>query len=168
MPDLTKYNYTGETPKPVFNTDFYSGEDLYSDGDIEDKIINLIAQKPDTDYEEVISRNFSWPVFYHLTRIRQNLLNWYPIDKNSDVLEIGCGMGAITELLCKKAKNVTAVELSKNRATATYLRCRNYDNLEIIVGNLNDIQFSKKYDYITLIGVLEYQNNFTNSDNSFC
>ena len=45
MPDLTKYNYTGETPKPVFNTNFYSGEDLYSDGDIEDKIISLIAQK---------------------------------------------------------------------------------------------------------------------------
>jgi 2-polyprenyl-3-methyl-5-hydroxy-6-metoxy-1,4-benzoquinol methylase len=166
MLNLTKYNYTGETPKPIFNTDFYSGEDLYSDGDIEDKIISLIAQNPDTNYEEIISYNYSWPVFYHLTRIRQNLLNWYPIDKNSDVLEIGCGMGAITELLCKKAKNVTAVELSKKRATATYLRCRNYDNLEIIVGNLNDIQFSKKYDYITL-GVLEYQNNFTNSDNPF-
>ena len=161
MLNLTKYNYTGETPKPIFNTDFYSGEDLYSDGDIEDKIISLIAQNPDTNYEEIISYNYSWPVFYHLTRIRQNLLNWYPIDKNSDVLEIGCGMGAITELLCKKAKNV------KKRATATYLRCRNYDNLEIIVGNLNDIQFSKKYDYITLIGVLEYQNNFTNSDNPF-
>lgn len=167
MLDLKKYNYAGETPKPIFNTDFYSGDDLYSDGDIEDKIISIIAQKPDTDYEEIISYNYSWPVFYHLTRIRQNLLNWYPIDKNSDVLEIGCGMGAITELLCKKAKNVTAVELSKKRATATYLRCRNYDNLEIIVGNLNDIQFSKKYDYITLIGVLEYQNNFTNSDNPF-
>ena len=167
MINLTKYNYTDETPKPIFNTDFYSGEDLYSDGDIEDKIISLIAQNPDTNYEEIISYNYSWPVFYHLTRIRQNLLNWYPIDKNSDVLEIGCGMGAITELLCKKSKNVTAVELSKKRATATYLRCRNYDNLEIIVGNLNDIQFSKKYDYITLIGVLEYQNNFTNSDNPF-
>lgn len=167
MLNLTKYNYTGETPKPIFNTDFYSGEDLYSDGDIEDKIISLIAQNPDTNYEEIISYNYSWPVFYHLTRIRQNLLNWYPIDKNSDVLEIGCGMGAITELLCKKAKNVTAVELSKKRATATYLRCRYYDNLEIIVGNLNNIQFSKKYDYITLIGVLEYQNNFTNSDKPF-
>lgn len=113
MLDLKKYNYAGETPKPIFNTDFYSGDDLYSDGDIEDKIISIIAQKPDTDYEEIISYNYSWPVFYHLTRIRQNLLNWYPIDKNSDVLEIGCGMGAITELLCKKAKNVTAVELSK-------------------------------------------------------
>jgi cyclopropane fatty-acyl-phospholipid synthase-like methyltransferase len=39
--------------------------------------------------------------------------------------------------------------------------------LEIIVGNLNDIKFEKKYDYITLIGVLEYQNNFTESENPF-
>lgn len=167
MLDLTQYNYTGETPKPVFNTSFYSGSDLYSDGDIEDKIISLIASNPDTDYEETISRNYSWPVFYHLTRIRQNLLNWYPFNSDSDILEIGCGMGAITELLCQKASSVTAVELSKKRATATYLRCRSYDKLEIIVGNLNDIHFNKKYDYITLIGVLEYQNNFTNSDNPF-
>ena len=28
MINLTKYNYTGETPKPIFNTDFYSGEDF--------------------------------------------------------------------------------------------------------------------------------------------
>lgn len=167
MIDLTQYNYMGDTPKPIFNTSFYSGADLYSDGNIEDTIISIIAQNPTTDYEEIISKNFSWPVFYHLTRIRQNILNWYPIDKDSDVLEIGCGMGAITELLCNKARSVTAVELSQKRATATYLRCRDYDNLEIIVGNLNDIQFNKKYDYITLIGVLEYQNNFTNSGNPF-
>ena len=83
----------------------------------------------------------------------------------SNTFEIGCGMGAITELLCKKCESVTAVELSERRATGTYLRCRNYNNLEIIVGNLNDIKFEKKYDYITLIGVLEYQNNFTESEN---
>ena len=76
-------------------------------------------------------------------------------------------MGAITELLCQKCNSVTAVELSKRRATATYLRCRDYDNLEIIVGNLNDIEFSKKYDYITLIGVLEYQIQYTPSNNPF-
>lgn len=167
MIDLGKYGYYGADPKPVFNTSFYRGEDLYSDGDIENEVIKIIAANPTTDYEEAISRNYSWPVFYHLTRIRQNLLNWYPFKEQSDVLEIGCGMGAITELLCKKCNSVTAVELSKRRATATYLRCREYDNLEIIVGNLNDIQFNKKYDYITLIGVLEYQNNFTSSSNPF-
>ena len=167
MIDLGKYGYYGADPKPVFNTSFYRGEDLYSDGDIENEVIKIIAANPTTDYEEAISRNYSWPVFYHLTRIRQNLLNWYPFKEQSDVLEIGCGMGAITELLCKKCNSVTAVELSKRRATATYLRCREYDNLEIIVGNLNDIGFEKKYDYITLIGVLEYQNNFTSSSNPF-
>ena len=167
MVDVSMYGYKGREPKPVFNTSFYKGEDLYSDGDVENEVIKMIAANSDTDYEEAISNNYSWPVFDHLTRIRQNLLNWYPFKEQSDVLEIGCGMGAITELLCKKCNSVTAVELSKRRATATYLRCREYDNLEIIVGNLNDIQFNKKYDYITLIGVLEYQNNFTSSSNPF-
>lgn len=167
MLDLSQYNYDGNIPKPSFNTSFYSGEDIYSDGNVEDDIIHIIANNPTTNYEEDINRNFSWPVFYHLTRIRQNILNWYPFENNSNILEIGCGMGAITELLCKRVKSVTAVELSKKRATAAYLRCRNYDNLEIIVGNLNDIQFNKKYDYITLIGVLEYQNKYTNSTNPF-
>lgn len=165
--NLKKYGYKGANPKPQFNTQFYKGEDLYSDGDVEDEVIKIIAGNETTDYESSVTENYSWPVFYHLTRIRQNLLNWYPFNKDADILEIGCGMGAITELLCKKCANVTAVELSQRRATATYLRCREYDNLEIIVGNLNDIEFSKKYDYITLIGVLEYQNNFTSSENPF-
>lgn len=167
MLNLKQYNYNGPLPKPIFNTSFYSGQDLYSDGNIEDVIINFIANNSTTDYEQIISNNFSWPVFYHLTRTRRNLLNWYPFNDNSDILEIGCGMGALTELLCQKGHSVTSVELSHKRAIATYLRCRNYDNLEIIVGNLNDIKFNKKYDYITLIGVLEYQNNFTNSGNPF-
>lgn len=83
------------------------------------------------------------------------------------MLEIGCGMGAITNMLCEKCHDVTAVELSRRRATAALLRCREKDNLEIIVGNLNDIQFEKKFDYITLIGVLEYQGTFTDTDNPY-
>ena len=59
------------------------------------------------------------------------------------------------------------MELSKRRATAAWLRCREKENLEIIVGNLNDIQFEKKFDYITLIGVLEYQGSYTNSENPY-
>ena len=167
MLDFSKYGYSGDTPLPVFNTKWYSGSDSYSDGDIEETILKIIAQNNSTDYSEAITRNFSWPVFYHLTHFRQNILNWYAFQENSDILEIGCGMGAITELLCQKAKSVTSVELSKRRASAAYLRCRNYSNLEIIVGNLNDIEFEKKFDYITLIGVLEYQGRYTDSENPF-
>jgi SAM-dependent methyltransferase len=154
-------------PKPTFNLKWYKDGDLYSDGDIEDILIKLIAENEPEKYADVILANMSWPTYYHLTHLRKNILNWYPFEKESSVLEIGCGMGAITNMLCEKCHDVTAVELSKRRATATLLRCRERENLEIIVGNLNDIQFDKKFDYITLIGVLEYQGTYTNTENPY-
>ena len=57
-------------------------------------------------------------------RCEKNILNWYKFKPDSSVLEIGCGMGAITNVLCDECKDVTAVELSRKRATATLLRCR--------------------------------------------
>lgn len=154
-------------PKPEFNLKWYNDVDLYSDGDVENKIIQLIAENEPEHYTDAIYNNFSWPTYYHLIHLRKNILNWYDFKKDSDVLEIGCGMGAVTSVLCDNCKTVTAVELSKRRATATLLRCREKENLEIIVGNLNDIQFDKKFDYITLIGVFEYQGCYTDSDNPY-
>lgn len=154
-------------PKPKLNLNWYKNEDLYSEGDVEDDIIRLISEYPPEDYSDAIYNNFNWSTYYHLTHLRKNILNWYPFDKNASVLEIGCGMGAITGVLCDNCKEVTSVELSKRRATATLLRCREKENLEIIVGNLNDIEFDKKFDYITLIGVLEYQGSYTETANPY-
>ena len=153
--------------KPKLNLDWYKGEDSYSDGNVEDDIIKYIMENAPEDYGRTIMEHYSWPVYYHLTHTRQNLLNWYPFKKEASVLEIGCGMGAITALLCDRCRTVTAVELSKRRVEAAQLRCRAKDNLEIIAGNLNDIEFDRKFDYITLIGVLEYQGTYTNSDNPY-
>ena len=154
-------------PKPTFNLTWYENEDLYTDGNVEDRIIELIAKNEPEDYVDAIYNNFNWPTYYHLSHIRRNILNWYPFDKESTVLEIGCGLGAITGLLCDSCKSVTAVELSKKRATSALLRCREKENLEIIVGNLNDIKFTQKFDYITLIGVLEYQGSYTDTENPY-
>lgn len=154
-------------PKPRFNLSFYNDEDKYSDGDIEDTILKIIADNEPEEYTKAIADNFCWPVYYHLTHIRQNILNWYPFEKDANVLEIGCGFGAITSALCDRAKKVTAVELSKRRAMGAYLRCREKENLEILVGNLNDIVFEEKFDYITLIGVLEYQGSYTDGENPY-
>ena len=46
-------------------------------------------------------------------------------------------------------------------------RNRNCDNLEIMVGNFEDIQIEEKFDYVTLIGVLEYSIYYINSENPF-
>lgn len=154
-------------PKPSFNLSWYKDEDLYSDGDVEDDIIKIISENQPEKYVDAIANSFNWPIYYHLTHVRRNILNWYPMKEDASVLEIGCGFGAITGMLCQKCNKVTAVELSKRRATGALLRCREYDNLDIIVGNLNDIEFTEKFDYITLIGVLEYQGSYTNTSNPY-
>lgn len=154
-------------PKPRFDLTWYNDEDLYSEGEIEDTIVDIIAQNEPEKYVQAIADHYCWSVFYHLTHMRKNILNWYPFTKKDSVLEIGCGMGAITGMLCDRCGDVTAVELSRKRATGTLLRCREKENLEIIVGNLNDIKFHKKYDYITLIGVLEYQGSYTDTENPY-
>lgn len=150
------------------NYDFYNGKDVYTDGIIEKDIINYLEKYGEEGYSQIFKENISWPVFYHITPLRKNIINWYGFKDDSEVLEIGAGMGAITSILCEKAKKVTAVELSKQRAEAIQARCKNRENLEIIVGNLNDIDFgNKKFDYITLIGVLEYAPLFTKTEEPF-
>lgn len=150
-----------------FNLDFYKGEDLYSDGNIEKEILDYTEKYHENEFDKIFENDIRWPIFYHLTDIRKNIINWYPMKKNASVLEIGAGMGAITSVLCEKAGKVTCVELSKQRATAIANRNKECDNLEIIVGNLNDVKFDEKFDYITLIGVFEYAPLYTNSENPF-
>ncbi len=149
------------------NYDFYTGEDTYCDGETEKDVIAYLDEYGEEGYKEIFKKDIRWPIFYHITPIRKNILKWYPFKENSEILEIGAGMGAITNILCEKAKQVTSVELSKQRALAIEKRCKNKENLELIVGNFNDIKFYKKFDYITLIGVLEYAPLYTNTENPF-
>lgn len=133
---------------------FYKGNDFYSDGDeIENSLLNIVKNQEE---EFALQNNTRWPILYHLSDIRENLIDWYPINKDSEVLEIGSGCGAISGILCRKAKHVTCIELSKRRSQINANRNKNFDNLDIIVGNFQDIKLEQKFDYITLIGVLEY------------
>lgn len=147
------------------NLKYYSGKDLYSDGDIEDELLEIVSTNE--NYEEILKKDNRWPVLYHLSPIRQNILNWYVFGDDASVLEIGAGCGAITGTLCEHAGKVTCIELSKKRSMINATRNKKYDNLEIIVGNFEDIQINEKYDYITLIGVLEYSPSYINSEKPF-
>lgn len=149
------------------NLDFYKGEDLYCDGETEKDILEYEKKYQEEQFNQIFKEDIRWPIFYHMTALRKNIINWYPFKENSDVLEIGAGMGAITSTLCEKAGTVTSIELSNQRAKSIANRCKEKENLEIIVGNFNDIKFEKKYDYITLIGVLEYAPLYTGTKNSF-
>lgn len=145
------------------NYKYYEGKDVYNDGDIEQDLINKF--KENRNYSPNEYQDLAY--FYLLTPIRQNILNWYPFNENSNILEIGAGAGTITGMLCDRAKSVTVVEASKRRAELIYERHNNRDNLEIIVGNFNSVPFKKKYDYIVMVGVLEYGKIFSTGDNPY-
>lgn len=143
-----------------FNLDYYSGENFYSDGDIEKEILKIVRTQG--SYENMDQVPF--PVLYHLSRVRENILNWYPFRKDAACLEIGSGCGAISGLLCERMKKVVSVELSKQRADINMARHERLDNLEIWVGNLNNMVFGETFDYIVLNGVFEYAPGFTEGD----
>ena len=147
------------------NLDFYTGTDHYSDGDIEDELLEMV--KKTKDYSNILANDDRWAILYHLSPIRQNIINWYPFKENASCLEIGGGCGAITGALCENLAEVKVVELSKRRATIIFERHKAFDNLEIFVGNLNDIKFDQKFDYITLNGVLEYAGSFTDTEEPY-
>lgn len=83
------------------------------------------------------------------------------------MLEIGCGCGALTGTLLNKSAHVEAVEISPRRAQICALRNRDEKNLTIHVGNLNAMTFDKKFDFVILVGVLEYAARFTHTKNPY-
>lgn len=149
----------------ILNLSFYTGQDKYSDGDIENELLEIV--KKHKDFGDITTRDNRWPVLYHLSKERANIIEWFPMSKNQVALEIGAGCGAITGTLCDKVSRVTAVELSKRRSQINAYRNATKENLDIIVGDLNDIKFTETYDVITLIGVLEYAQAFTTSKQPF-
>ena len=139
--------------------DHYSGRDAYSDGDVEEKILEFCRRG--LTFEQALAEDDSWPVVYHLSPIRENLLSWYPFDADCRLLEIGAGCGAVTGVLCDRVGEVVANELSKRRAEILATRHQDRENLKVVVGNLNEVKFCKPFDVVTLVGVLEYAERFT-------
>ena len=133
------------------NLDYYDGEDAYSDGSIEDRLLEIVKTTPKEDYQKVILTEKSWPIFYHLSPERENILDWYEWKDDASVFEVGAGCGAISGVLCRNAKRVVANDLSKRRSTINAYKNQDASNLEIMVGNFNVVaeKMEERFDYVT-------------------
>ncbi len=147
----------------------YSGEDLYCDGAVEDELLEIVRDLSPVEYAKVIEERASWPILYHLSPLRENIVDWIPMSRESRVLEVGSGCGATTGALARKAGSVTCVELSKKRSMINAYRHSECDNVTIHVGNFKDIEpkLPKDFDYICLIGVFEYGQSYIGGNTPF-
>lgn len=153
----------------TFDLTRYQGRDIYSDGDIEDEILGIVKEMSPVEYPRVIEERASWPILYHLSALRENIVDWLPIKKSDKVLEVGSGCGAITGALAGKAASVTCVDLSKKRSTINAYKNADCDNVTIHVGNFKDIEpdLDTDFDYVCLIGVFEYGQGYMGSDTPY-
>ena len=130
---------------------------VYSDGnETEQRMLQIAEKYPEDESQDYIANNSEYTVNNTFSSVRQNILNWYPFKKDADILEVGAGMGSITGMLCDRAKNVTAIEMSEARADVIRARYPERNNLEIISEDITIWETDKKFDYVIFIGVLEY------------
>lgn len=149
---------TEKIGKVTLDYSLYSGTDLYTDGSIEDELLDIAMNRSSVEYDNIIEERSDWPTLYHFSSLRENIVSWLPISKSDKVLEVGSGCGAITGAFCKKAGEVVSCDLSKKRSLINAHRHMDADNLTIHVGNFLDIEKTLPNDfaYICLIGVFEY------------
>lgn len=148
--------------KIVLDDTHYPGEDLYCDGEVEDTLLAIARDCPPAEYQGIIEERASWPVLYHLSALRENIVDWVPMDKTAKVLEVGSGCGAVTGKLAGKAGSVTCIDLSKKRSRINAYRHQDCENVIIHVGNFKDIEpeLACDFDFIFLIGVFEYGQSY--------
>lgn len=167
--DSQEQEYISRIGKIKLNLKHYPGEDLYCDGAIEDELLEIARDYSTVEFQRIIEEKKSWPVLYHLSALRENIVEWLPIDKKMKVLEIGAGCGAITGALAAKAGEVTCIDLSKKRSMINAYRHVDCDNVMIHVGNFQDVEpdLPCDYDYICLIGVFEYAQAYIQSETPY-
>ncbi len=143
---------------PVFEV--HDSAIQYRDGS-EQKLLDIVS-KPDFDEDISWRGRKDWATYYHLSPLRKNLLGWIDLGTEPvDILELGAGCGAVTAGLVQFPNaSVVALEGSRARAEVIRARCRTASNLEIHVCDINAFQPNRKFDLVTLIGVLEYAGRY--------
>ncbi|MDW5299320.1 MAG: 16S rRNA (adenine(1518)-N(6)/adenine(1519)-N(6))-dimethyltransferase RsmA [Sedimentibacter sp.] len=74
--------------------------------------------------------------------IINNIADTAELDENSGVIEIGPGFGTLTQVLCKKAKKVVAIEVDKSLENV-HKETLNYDNIKIIYEDFMKVDVDK-------------------------
>ncbi len=90
---------------------------------------NTIAalQKYNFNFQKKYGQNFLID-----THVLDKIIRESKIDKDDFVLEIGPGIGTMTQYLCESAGRVVAVEIDKNLIPILHETLKEYDNVEII------------------------------------
>ena len=140
---MNKINYEKDKFLNLYVRKKYEGIP-YSDGnEIENHMLSIIESANDLSvYSNELSNSINnWPTEYHFSRQRHVIIQPCNIKPDENVLELGCGCGAITRYLGELGAEVTAVEGSIIRATTAANRCKDLSNVTVICDNIDNFYY---------------------------
>ena len=96
---------------------------------------------------------------------KHRLLNYHQffidnIEKDSKVLDVGCGSGELSFDLAKKALMVVGIDLNQKYLERAKEKNKT-ENIEYILGDATSYNFNNKFDIVVLSNVLEHIENRT-------
>ncbi len=165
---LKQSGYTRDVESDVWKNSGFTGIE-YSDGEkVEIQIASIINAATDLTVlsSELVAHCVDWPTLYHLSSARANILRPFESKLKGNILEIGAGCGAITRFLGESGAKVLALEGSLRRASIARSRVKDLQNIEVVCERFESFQCNQLFDVITLIGVFEYANLYSSTDNS--
>lgn len=87
-------------------------------------LYEILQQNSAETYGDIIQNKASYPYLYHLSEIRQNLIDWLPLSKEMHVLERNPECGALTAKLLEKAGQVTCIVEDEMQGNVIRARCK--------------------------------------------
>lgn len=127
--------------------------------DISRELITVL-EKYKGDTRQILKDHVRLDYLYALSKLRENLMDWYPFREGGTLLEVGSGYGALTGVYAEKVSWVDVLDESEddlevNRLRHVKLEGRN--NIGYCQGNLLEYRRSceKRYDYVVFAGSLD-------------
>jgi hypothetical protein len=151
-------------PLPTITLPGYIEREAYTDGPSENRLLQLFCESNPEHIEatvrEILYDAPTWPERIHLSPQRHHLLGWFPFEPQGRLLEVGAGCGAMTGLFAERVAHVDALDTSAKRAAILACRHRAAKNVRVLVGDLPSLGEQTPYDYVVLVGVLEYAGRY--------
>lgn len=74
----------------------------------------------------------------------------FPVDEKIEVLDLGCGTGAVTRQITKRfpRAKVTALDVAENMLAVARERLQDCSNIDFVAGDVSEMEFKEKYDLI--------------------
>jgi 16S rRNA (adenine1518-N6/adenine1519-N6)-dimethyltransferase len=116
------------------------------------KVLKNILEKYEIHPQKKFGQNF----LINEKNVEQ-IISAAELSSNDIILEIGPGLGTLTQKLCQKAKKVIAVEKDERMVAILKKTLKEYKNVEIIHGDILKVQSSKlKVKSYKVVGSLPF------------